>query len=166
MSDLEQPLGAALERVDGLGERLTMARLKDGVATILIDASGLGAEQRAMLERQVRAALVGIAGVVDVRVAMTAEKVQRRIIAVGSGKGGVGKSTLSANLAIALARLGKKVGLIDADIYGPSQPRIMGNHGRPELIDQQIVPIATHGVRRCGSTRFSTAGRSPCSAMP
>ncbi|MGE0179515.1 MAG: P-loop NTPase, partial [Sphingomonas sp.] len=78
---------------------------------------------------------------------MTVEKTERMIIAVGSGKGGVGKSTVSANLAVALARLGKKVGLIDADIYGPSQPRIMGQQGRPELIDEKIVPTPAHGVR-------------------
>jgi ATP-binding protein involved in chromosome partitioning len=78
---------------------------------------------------------------------MTADKVQRAIIAVGSGKGGVGKSTLSANLAIALSRMGKKVGLVDADIYGPSQPRIMGNRERPEHFEKQIVPVAAHGIR-------------------
>ena len=79
---------------------------------------------------------------------MTAEKVQRPIIAVGSGKGGVGKSTVSANLAVALGRLGKKVGLVDADIYGPSQPRIMGNRQAVRSsIDQQIVPGRRHGVK-------------------
>ncbi|MDQ4087379.1 MAG: Mrp/NBP35 family ATP-binding protein [Pseudomonadota bacterium] len=78
---------------------------------------------------------------------MTAERLERTIIAVASGKGGVGKSTVSANLAVALARMGKKVGLIDADIYGPSQPRIMGQSGRPEMIDDQIVPVPAHGVR-------------------
>jgi ATP-binding protein involved in chromosome partitioning len=78
---------------------------------------------------------------------MTAEKVQRTIIAIGSGKGGVGKSTVSANIAVALARMGRKVGLVDADIYGPSQPRIMGNASRPELADQQIVPVPAFGVR-------------------
>jgi ATP-binding protein involved in chromosome partitioning len=54
---------------------------------------------------------------------------------------------VAANLAVALGRMGKRVGLVDADIYGPSQPRIMGQSGRPELIDEQIVPVPAHGVR-------------------
>jgi ATP-binding protein involved in chromosome partitioning len=78
---------------------------------------------------------------------MTADKVSRIIIAVGSGKGGVGKSTVAANLAVALARSGRKVGLVDADIYGPSQPNIMGNSEKPEAIDKKIVPLQAHGVR-------------------
>nr|WP_240481523.1 Mrp/NBP35 family ATP-binding protein [Novosphingobium fuchskuhlense] len=73
---------------------------------------------------------------------MTADRVTRRIIAVGSGKGGVGKSTLSANLAVAMARLGRKVGLVDADIYGPSQPRLLATEGRkPEAENQKIHPV-------------------------
>jgi ATP-binding protein involved in chromosome partitioning len=127
--------------------RVAMTRLKDGKAVVVIEASGLSAEQRAALERQVRAATIGLPGVTDTRVAMTAERLERTIIAVGSGKGGVGKSTVSANLAVALARAGKRVGLVDADIYGPSQPRIMGQSGRPELVDEQIVPVPAHGVR-------------------
>ncbi|HEX8127104.1 MAG TPA: Mrp/NBP35 family ATP-binding protein [Allosphingosinicella sp.] len=78
---------------------------------------------------------------------MTADKVSRTIIAVGSGKGGVGKSTVAANLAVALARSGRKVGLVDADIYGPSLPRIMGNSDRPELRDKRIVPVDAFGVK-------------------
>ncbi|HEX8239755.1 MAG TPA: P-loop NTPase [Allosphingosinicella sp.] len=78
---------------------------------------------------------------------MTADKVERTIIAVGSGKGGVGKSTVAANLAVALARSGRKVGLVDADIYGPSLPRIMGNFDRPELNEKRIVPVDAHGVK-------------------
>ncbi|WP_424931473.1 Mrp/NBP35 family ATP-binding protein [Amaricoccus macauensis] len=71
----------------------------------------------------------------------------RNIILVGSGKGGVGKSTVAANLAIALARQGKKVGLLDADIYGPSQPRMMGVSGRPASPDgQTILPLEGHGI--------------------
>jgi len=144
---MSEELEAALAAVDGLEGRVAMARVKDGTATIMLDATGLSAEQRAQLERRVRAATVAMPGVSDTRVAMTAEKVRRTIVAIGSGKGGVGKSTVSANIAVALGRMGKKVGLIDADIYGPSQPRIMGNSGRPELIDEQIVPVPVHGVR-------------------
>lgn len=72
----------------------------------------------------------------------------KRIIAVGSGKGGVGKSTVSANLAVALAREGWKVGLVDADIYGPSQPRMMGVTKKPASPDgKTIIPPVAHGVR-------------------
>ncbi|GGE48637.1 iron-sulfur cluster carrier protein ApbC [Actibacterium pelagium] len=70
-----------------------------------------------------------------------------RIIAVASGKGGVGKSTVSANLACALAALGVRVGLLDADVYGPSQPRMLGVSGRPASPDgKTILPMRNHGV--------------------
>jgi len=70
-----------------------------------------------------------------------------RIVAVASGKGGVGKSTVSANLAVALARQGRRVGLLDADIYGPSQPRMMGVTGRPASPDGKVIePLTAHGV--------------------
>ena len=70
-----------------------------------------------------------------------------RIIAIGSGKGGVGKSTVSSNLAVALARQGRRVGLLDADIYGPSQPRMMGVNKRPASPDgKTIIPLQAHGV--------------------
>ncbi len=70
-----------------------------------------------------------------------------RIIAIGSGKGGVGKSTVSSNLAVALARAGRKVGLLDADIYGPSQPQMMGINKRPASPDgKTIIPLHAHGV--------------------
>ncbi|MEQ9695190.1 Mrp/NBP35 family ATP-binding protein [Shimia sp. SDUM112013] len=70
-----------------------------------------------------------------------------RIIAIASGKGGVGKSTVSANIACALAAEGKRVGLLDADVYGPSQPRMLGVSGRPASPDGKIIlPMRNHGV--------------------
>ena len=70
-----------------------------------------------------------------------------RILAIGSGKGGVGKSTVSSNLAVALAKEGRRVGLLDADIYGPSQPRMMGVNQRPGSPDgKTIIPLKAHGV--------------------
>lgn len=70
-----------------------------------------------------------------------------RILAIASGKGGVGKSTVSSNLAVALAKQGRRVGLLDADIYGPSQPRMMGVSKRPSSPDgKTIIPLKAHGV--------------------
>jgi ATP-binding protein involved in chromosome partitioning len=71
----------------------------------------------------------------------------KHIVAVASGKGGVGKSTIAANLAVALSQEGKRVGLLDADIYGPSQPRMMGVSDRPKSPDgKTILPLHAHGV--------------------
>ena len=71
----------------------------------------------------------------------------RNIIAIGSGKGGVGKSTTAVNLAVALADLGLRIGLLDADIYGPSIPTMLGLSGRPDSPDgKSIVPMRAHGI--------------------
>ena len=70
------------------------------------------------------------------------------VVAVASGKGGVGKSTTAANLALALHREGASVGLLDADIYGPSMPTMLGASGRPETVgDKMIRPITAHGIK-------------------
>jgi len=71
----------------------------------------------------------------------------RHMIAVGSGKGGVGKTTVAVNLAVALAGLGNKTGLLDADVYGPNVPRMMGISEAPEVEDQRIKPLEQFGVR-------------------
>jgi ATP-binding protein involved in chromosome partitioning len=69
------------------------------------------------------------------------------IIAVSSGKGGVGKSTVAVNLAVALAKQGARVGLMDADIYGPNIPRMMGVNAQPPVENEKIIPLQAHGVK-------------------
>ena len=70
-----------------------------------------------------------------------------RVIAVSSGKGGVGKSTVTTNLAVALARQGYRVGIMDADVYGPNIPRMMGVNAPPPVIKEKIQPLSAHGVK-------------------
>ncbi len=85
----------------------------------------------------------------------------RSIVAVASGKGGVGKSTVAANLALALAALGLRVGVMDADIYGPSQPRMLGISGRPASPDgKTLTPLENYGVK-CMSMGFLVPEDSP-----
>jgi ATP-binding protein involved in chromosome partitioning len=71
----------------------------------------------------------------------------RHIIAVASGKGGVGKSTIAVNLALALAEGGRQVGILDADIYGPSQPMMLGDAEKPTLKEKALVPLLRHGIK-------------------
>jgi ATP-binding protein involved in chromosome partitioning len=111
------------------------------------------------LEQQARDAVSAIEGVQSVQIEMTARVRSRpqeaeelipgvkHCIAIASGKGGVGKSTVTVNLAIALAQTGAKVGVLDADIYGPSIPLMMGaEHERPFTRDGKIVPIQRYGI--------------------
>ncbi|MDT7536291.1 Mrp/NBP35 family ATP-binding protein [Sphingobium sp. SA2] len=101
-------------------------------------------------------------GVTDVRIAQTAERKSLRIIAVASGKGGVGKSTLSANLAVALHRLGHRVGLVDADIYGPSQARLMGSEDqKPQARDKKMIPVTgTLGIPMLSMAHLVESGKA------
>lgn len=144
MIDLE----ALSQRLSTLSSgRASGLRLRGGVLTLVLDVGGLEAADRAALV----AALTGAAqaadpAIAEVRIAETAEKRSVVVIAVASGKGGVGKSTVSANLAVALKRLGVRVGLVDADIYGPSQPRLLASEGqRPSAPDKRMIPIVGAG---------------------
>ncbi|MEZ5734971.1 MAG: Mrp/NBP35 family ATP-binding protein [Novosphingobium sp.] len=139
-SDSEEVLKAALPPL--AQSRMQSIRLTDGVVTLVFDVAGLDGLERDRLEVAVKDALRGQPGVSEVRVAMTADRPRRKLVAVGSGKGGVGKSTLAANLAVALARAGRKVGLVDADIYGPSLPRLLANEGqKPKVAEKKLVPV-------------------------
>jgi len=116
---------------------------------------------KAEIEGDCRRVVSAIAGVSEVNLHTTSRVRKARdpsadrkalegvghIIAVGSGKGGVGKSTVAANLAIALAQTGASVGLLDADIYGPNLPRMLGVQRQPFQKDGKIMPLEAHGVR-------------------
>lgn len=123
------------------GVRASGLKASDDAVSLMLDVSGMTATQRAQIEAEITTALSN-AGAQSVRVMMTAERIAPRLIAVASGKGGVGKSTLSTNLAVAMARAGRAVGLVDADIYGPSQPRLLGAEDtKPEAADKKMFPV-------------------------
>lgn len=158
MDDQHDLLGE-LDRVSG-SDRIRSRRLNEGVATLIVDATGLGAAERTELEQELQAAASSITGVEDVRIAMTAAQPHRTLIAVASGKGGVGKSTLAANLAVALARSGRKVGLIDADVYGPSQPRLLGSDEKPQAEGDRLIPVKAHGLDFLSLGQLVSAGHA------
>ena len=129
--------------------RLRSARITEGRAVVVVEAGDLGAKAREELEKLIDQALGALEQVNEVRIALIADRRRRMIIAVGSGKGGVGKSTLTTNLAVALAKMGRKVGVIDGDIYGPSQPRLLATERKKPLTQgDKLVPVdSPHGVK-------------------
>jgi ATP-binding protein involved in chromosome partitioning len=142
--------------------RVSAVTVRGETATLVVDASGLSREDAERLEADIRARVEGLEGIATARVALMAEKVTRRIVAVGSGKGGVGKSTLTANLAVALARMGRKIGVVDADIYGPSIPMLLdAENQRPQARDQTLLPVESEfGVKMLSMGQLVEPGRA------
>lgn len=157
-----ETLAAALVPIPAAKGRAGPPRFADGRASLILDVTGLGAVERDALKAEVEAALANVPGVDTVRIALTSERIGRRLIVVASGKGGVGKSTVAANLAIALSRAGANVGLIDADIYGPSQPRLMATEGaKPTATDKKLDPVATKfGIPMLSMGHLVPAGKA------
>lgn len=128
------------------GPRASAIKAENGAVSLMLDVSGLDPVQRDLMAADIQHSVAALAGVQTVRVMQTAQRIQPRLIAVASGKGGVGKSTLSTNMAVAMARAGRAVGLVDADIYGPSQPRLLGAEGqKPEAADKKMFPVMGAG---------------------
>lgn len=151
--------------------------VRDGAAGFILEVPAAQAPRYAQVREAAQAALAALPGVSRAQVVLTAEAPVghvrarksarlspdpaaeprasqaekpphvRRVIAVASGKGGVGKSTISVNLACALARQGLRVGLLDADVYGPSAPRMMGVDAEPAYVDGKLEPLSAHGVK-------------------
>jgi ATP-binding protein involved in chromosome partitioning len=134
----------------------------DGGSRVSLDVElGYPAASQLGLIRELIATSLKNAGATDVQIAVSTKIVPhtvqrglkvmpnvRNIVAIYSGKGGVGKSTVAANLALALTAEGAHVGMLDADIYGPSQPMMMGISGRPESLDgKTLEPLENHGVQ-------------------
>ncbi|MCC6248491.1 MAG: iron-sulfur cluster carrier protein ApbC [Rubrivivax sp.] len=143
------------------GKQIRNLRIEGGDVAFDVEMGYPAKSQHAALRAALVAAARTVPGVGNVSVAIntkvTAHAVQRgvqllpgvkNIIAVASGKGGVGKSTTAVNLALALSAEGASVGILDADIYGPSQPMMMGIEGQPESTDgKTMAPMENHGVQ-------------------
>lgn len=145
--------------------RLTSLVLReDGTASAILSVDGLTRAEAAALEGAVRSALETAPGVIKARVIQTAERAPagegpasgpvpgvRHVIGVGSGKGGVGKSTVAVHLALALARAGLRTGLLDADIHGPSAQILLGITARAKAdAEKRLLPVEAHGLQVLG----------------
>jgi ATP-binding protein involved in chromosome partitioning len=160
-------------------------RIEGGEVAVTIALTVAGCPLRSSFETQVREAVGTLEGVTSVSLGfdvMTPDERQAlttklrggvtertkgisldaatRVVAVASGKGGVGKSTLTANLAVAFARLGQRTGILDADVYGHSIPHLLGIHQKPVAVDRMIVPPVKDGLKLM-SIGFFLDGNEP-----
>ena len=138
-------------------------KVGDGIVQFTVMLTTPACPLTAQIERECKAAVMAVPGVKEVAIKFDSNVVRdarlspggasgrllpfRNTIAIASGKGGVGKTTCAVNLAIALHRLGATVGLLDADIYGPNVPMMMGVEGRPKVRGERIVPMEAYGLK-------------------
>ncbi len=125
-----------------------------GVSSVAVDLDVMSDEQRRELQGRLRG------GRPERAIQFAEPGSLTQVFAVASGKGGVGKSSVTVNLAVALAAAGQKVGVIDADIYGHSVPRMLGATGTPTQVEQMMMPPSAHGVKVISIGMFTT-GNSP-----
>lgn len=173
---LEKNIREALAKVTHPRQKKTLVELglvqdltvSDGKVTFILELAAGDKDIAPIIEKKCQDVLKAIKGVEAVNIILTAERQQKTgpgphetpipdqkvpvpgveaVIAVSSGKGGVGKSTVAVNLALAFGHLGLKVGLLDADIYGPSLPKLMSLDGKPDLVNEKIVPIEKFGMK-------------------
>jgi ATP-binding protein involved in chromosome partitioning len=126
----------------------------DGVRHVTVDLDVMSDQQRTELRRSLRG------DVDEPRIPFAEPGSMTRVYCVASGKGGVGKSSLTVNLAVAMAARGLSVGVVDADIYGHSVPRMLGADGRPTRVEKMILPPEAHGVKAISIAMF-TQGNTP-----
>jgi ATP-binding protein involved in chromosome partitioning len=155
---------AAWPSTDALAEEIHRVALAvPGVEEVELDFVVMGEEERAGLRQRLRAGMLGIDpeasgadeadhaghghGHAEPMPLFLAPDASTRVIGVSSGKGGVGKSTVTVNLAVALARAGHSVGLLDADVYGFSVPKMLGTDHDPVILGDIVIPTSAHGVR-------------------
>jgi ATP-binding protein involved in chromosome partitioning len=167
LSSLEDPISGTSINEAGIIKALTV---DEGAVRFVMEVSGSHVDAYTAIKDAAEMQINALEGVTSVSVVMTAHSTPKvppdlkpsrsaepsgpekipgvdRIIAIASGKGGVGKSTVASNLACALAAEGRRVGLLDADVYGPSQPRMLGVSGRPASPDGKIIlPMRNFGV--------------------
>ncbi|WP_164156412.1 Mrp/NBP35 family ATP-binding protein [Sandarakinorhabdus rubra] len=176
LASVADPDGRDSASVLATGRAAGIVVKDDGTVGLVLAVDGLDRTAAERLQAAVEAALRRVAGVGAVRIILTADRAAapagaprpietrvpgiRKLVAVASGKGGVGKSTVAANLAFALARAGQQVGLLDADIHGPSVPTMLGITGRARVERDRLQPETRHGIKALSMGMMTDPGKA------